>query len=314
MKKNRNLTENIKNSAIYDIVKYFALPIIALLVIKFRGLITKLLTYEIQIWMALLFISFLCLVLYGFQKLKTKHNFIKYGLKWVAEIKKRKVVKIQGPFCMNCGYQLYDSDISENNQCPICSKKYPEIKTTIKQFKTKVSSIVESNLHVGNVLNIDWFIFFFPNSKLSIINNGSFIVKNIKVDISMNVNGKTYHIETYSIDNIPSDETKKIDDSDPMNKVNQIFNNLKLIESKKEVFEDFTEDERGNATFFDREIEWNELMTEFSSTLNISMTYSLRKKIKSTKAKYLLKFKYLYTPPEYPDFIDNFEVSLTEIE
>lgn len=305
------------NDQIKSVIALISLSFFSLCVFIFREHVLKILTSEIQIWMVLFIALFLYLVqkIYIFKKSKTKHKFIKYGLKWVAKIKNKQDIKIQGPFCTKCGYQLSDSDSIKNNECPNCFKKYSMNEDTIDKLKDKVLRIVEADLRVGNVLNIDLLIYEFPNSDFSITNYGSFIVKDINVEMSIDISGKQYNIGTYSINSMSPDETKKTDDFNPMYKLNKILNDLELIETQIDLFDDFIEDERGKEIKIVNEFKWYHLIVDdFSSQLNISIAYSLRKKRKSTKAKYSLKFKHLYMPPEYPNYGNNFKVSLNEME
>lgn len=294
----------------YDLLKtlliYVALPTISIYFGK--EILIKILAYEIKIWTALLIILALysAIKIYIFQRSKAKHNFVKYDLKWITKIKGKRA-ETQGPFCTQCGYQLSDKDISKNNQCPKCFKNYHINEYTIEDLRKKANNIVEADLHVGNVLNLDWYPDGFPDNKLTISNNGSFIVKNIDIEININIKGKQYNVDTYHIDNIFPDERELLN---PMVKINEILNNLKLIKTEVDSIEEFLEDDSGNEFCTEREIQWTELVKEFSCKINVSSTYLFRNERKSTNTNYLLKFTYKDTPSEC--YVDNCTIFLTK--
>ncbi len=293
-----------------DTIADFREPVLDIL-----NYIFEVFTYEIQIWIALLLILFLYLglQLYSFQKAKINHNFIKYGLKWATRIKNRQVIDIHGPFCTNCEYELSDSDLSEKSKCPKCNNKYPTNEDGVKNLLKNVTKIVEADLRVGNVLNVDWFTYGFPDTSLSISNNGSFVAEDISLEINMDVNDENYHIGSFSINRLPPDETKEIDDPDPSDKISEILTELKLIEINTEPFENSYINDMGNEVYFDDEFIWTDLVEHFSAEFIINIKYLFMNELKTATAKYRLTLKYKDVPPKC-EYEGNFTASLYKIK
>lgn len=245
------------------------------------------------------------------------HSFIKSGLKWDVVIKKNKCVLIDGPSCPNCECSISESDLAKDGalQCLKCSNKYNLNGINTLHLKEDIKKIIDSDLRLGKILMIDWYAYDYPQSHLKVTNKGTFSAENIKIDINLNIHNHVEHIGNYLFDKIIPDETKTIDDSDPMEKINQIFSDLNLIEIEVEKYQDGYEDPYGNIEEFENERRWPMLKKEFSSILEIDINYSWRGINKFDQVKYSLSFDYLYDPyDQIPYDRGNCKIALIRIE
>ncbi|MFZ3384941.1 MAG: hypothetical protein WA144_13545 [Candidatus Methanoperedens sp.] len=298
-----NWFKNFFRSLIENIFVQIILSLITLgVIVYFKDKLIDFFNYTVTIWqvLILLFVILIIIYSYNFYKSKSVHKFLKYGMEWHVNIKKHAIFKkdvdilVKGPFCPRCLVEMTESNPF---QCLSCNTQYKSLNSTnVEEAQRIVKKIIEAELRGGKLLILDWstLTYSYPNSYLSLKNNGASDAKDVSIEIKLEVDTERRDIGLYKFEKIDSDKIIRdfFNDQklDPMGKVHDILKELKLINIYHDEIGRYGDE---NYYYW----EWKEIKKEFSCNLELNLSYLLGNQKRIEQSKYLLEFKFRESEP-----------------
>lgn len=313
----KNLIENLP---VQIILSLFTLGT----VIYYKDKLIEFFNYTVTIWQVSIFLIIIVvsISIYNFHNSKSVQKFLKYGMEWHVNIKKHSIIKkdieisVKGPFCPPC---LLEMTESKPFQCLSCNKQYMALNSTnVEEAQGIVKKIIEAEIRGGKLLILDWSTstIQYPESHFNIKNNGASVASNISIQINLLINNEVKDIGSYNFEKIEPDNTKRIENPDPMINVNKVLREMNLIWVEEEDTENLEEDEWGRPYMGHSYMRWLTLQEEFSCKLEVNMNYSLKNKIITKQNLY--SFKFIFRVPKTPfgfeQYEDNCEIQMNQIE
>lgn len=291
-------------------------------ILNYIGILNDVLYYHVQIWQIIAFIlgAILAYLLIMWGIFRNKYEVIRYNLLWKFFLVKNKVISLSGPYCPDCdcdvSHTLLESTFDDGAtlSCPQCQKEYRINAVTIKQIKSDVKEIIKSNLKSNKILEIKQSFYGIGNGFFEIKNKGIFDITDVGIIISANVGGENKTIGTYSLNNLDASESSKLNDE-----VTEDLGNI-LIESGfiSIMYEEIPEEHENY--FGDEVTVWHpynfiRLKKDFQLPLFVDLTYSLEKKQKIQRIKFLLTMtlKENWKAYDYDQFTDDCNIKLFHI-